>query len=218
MAVLASDGWHTDPDVDVVRPAHHLDVELHGWELHVHDVPVQVALRRVHEVALGIISDVAQACSIERRGKLGKHNVVVPSDLAILHRSHFQHVPLQEGPTHSDRLRGGQAVGEGRCLVARLHVDLRALHEPLDPLAIEVRVAVVKGNDVRVSPDEALVGQGGRCRTALALVLAAPSFFRSRPARLPICQACRTIVRLRNRWNSGTPFAAVLAAPCLLRC
>merc|ERR1712039_1060443 len=60
---------HGDPHVEVVRPAHNLQVNSKG-KIHVHNMLVQVALGIVYELPLRIIAEMdAMLVVIQRGGK-----------------------------------------------------------------------------------------------------------------------------------------------------
>merc|ERR1719215_529382 len=92
---------------------------------------------------------------------------------------------LHEGTADGDRVRGRQAISEGRRFVAALDRNVGALDDPLDALAVEVRVALVEGVDVRVAPDLARAWRSRRHPAArsrwLLCVGAAPLLLGRRP-------------------------------------
>merc|ERR1719356_375734 len=93
---------HGDPDVEVVRPTHDLQVNAER-KLHVHNVLVQMAL--------GIVTEVdAMLSIIQGRGEGLQDGLAIHRDLPILHGPNHNLVASNEVATHSDLVRGGQAV------------------------------------------------------------------------------------------------------------
>mmetsp|Transcript_34263 Transcript_34263/g.86995 ORF Transcript_34263/g.86995 Transcript_34263/m.86995 type:complete len:227 (+) Transcript_34263:609-1289(+) len=181
MAILPSARGHGDSQIDVVAPAHHLHLHA-SWQLHVHDVSLQVAHRPIHEFSLIVVCHDAQARNQVEGAEAREDHLVVKGDLAILHRPNSKHVALHEGTADGHGVCCCQAVGEGRRLVAALDLNISTLDDPLDALAVKVCMALVEGVDVRVTPDLACAwGQAPARAWWLLSVGAAPRLLGCRP-------------------------------------
>mmetsp|Transcript_30504 Transcript_30504/g.101417 ORF Transcript_30504/g.101417 Transcript_30504/m.101417 type:complete len:463 (-) Transcript_30504:316-1704(-) len=161
MPIHVSGGGHADADVEVVLPAEYLHKEVAG-QVDVHNVPLQVTHGLVHELTLVIEGYLTEALRIEVPERL-ENGAPIPSYLAALrHRTHLQHVVIQEWPANGDVVCRGQAVGIGRRQVAGLHQNLAGAHHPDFALAEKIRLGIVERRNVRVAPDEARAERGRR--------------------------------------------------------
>merc|ERR1719373_1452956 len=97
--ILASGPWaHGDLHIDVVGPAHHLQVHAQG-RINVHDVLDQMALGGIHELPLAIVVHRGHARHSTGRWEACALRLPVDEDLAILHWTHNDGVALHEGPS-----------------------------------------------------------------------------------------------------------------------
>merc|ERR1719436_759505 len=159
-AVLAPCAWgHGDPDIQVVGPAHDLQVNSKR-KVHVYDVLVQVALGIVDKLALSVVAEMdAVSIVAEGGGKGLQDGLALHRDLSVLHRANHDLVASHEWATHGNLVRCGQAVCEGRCQVTGLDNHLRVLDQVVLTLLVKIGEAVVKSLDMRVSPNEAVPGR-----------------------------------------------------------
>merc|ERR1719215_1940815 len=122
---------------------------------------------------------------------------------------------LHEGTADGDRVRGRQAISEGRRFVAALDRHVGALDNPLDTLTVEVRVALVEGVDVGIAPDLARAWRSRRQAPArarwLVCVGTAPLLLGRRPCLPGIAIVLRRRRRRRRRRATLASLAAAIA-------
>mmetsp|Transcript_67594 Transcript_67594/g.194221 ORF Transcript_67594/g.194221 Transcript_67594/m.194221 type:complete len:346 (-) Transcript_67594:12-1049(-) len=147
-------GVHGDPDIEVVGPAHHLQVQMPRM-VNVQNVLSQRPLGIIHEFALAVVLQSQRPARV-LIGEGCQNLLAIARDLPIVHRPHRKHVPLHGRATQGHLVCRGGVVREGRVEVPDLDADLGALHQPELTLFVEVWERVIEGLDVWVAPQEAI--------------------------------------------------------------
>mmetsp|Transcript_43374 Transcript_43374/g.139402 ORF Transcript_43374/g.139402 Transcript_43374/m.139402 type:complete len:303 (+) Transcript_43374:272-1180(+) len=163
-------GVHGDPDIEVVGPAHHLQVQMPRM-VNVQNVLSQRPLGIIHEFALAVVLQSQRAARV-LIGEGCQNLLAIARDLPIVHRPHRKHVPLHERATQGHLVCRGGVVREGRVEVPDLDADLGALHQPELTLFVEVRERVILSKSEVVNLDPRPVDGG--CNFTNCVVVAGP--------------------------------------------
>mmetsp|Transcript_47830 Transcript_47830/g.137740 ORF Transcript_47830/g.137740 Transcript_47830/m.137740 type:complete len:226 (-) Transcript_47830:696-1373(-) len=101
-AVLPTARGHRDADVDVIRPAKHLNMHAVG-KIHVDDVLLQISVRHVHRGTHVVVAQGRDARQGVRRRKGRQDLMAIHEDPAVvLHGLHNDLVAMKERPADGD--------------------------------------------------------------------------------------------------------------------